>query len=71
MHCDLDTSVPDWVIDYPESAAIFDELRIDASCAGKSLQYVCRQCGVDPEIVLERLLRAVDSQQHGSRTNDK
>ena len=27
--CDLDTSVPDWVIDHPETLAVFQELGID------------------------------------------
>ncbi|MCA9266166.1 MAG: DUF542 domain-containing protein [Planctomycetales bacterium] len=57
MTCDLETSVPDWVIDHPESTAVFNELGIDASCAGKSLEYVCRQQGLDPHAVLRRLLQ--------------
>jgi iron-sulfur cluster repair protein YtfE (RIC family) len=61
MDCDLDTSVPDWIIDHPESAAVFDELRIDASCEGKSLAYVCRQQRFDPNAVLQRLLRVTSS----------
>ena len=54
MTCDLETSVPDWVIDHPESTAVFNELGIDASCAGKSLEYVCRQ-QVTPSPKLEPL----------------
>ena len=71
MNCDLDSSVPDWVIDHPESAAVFDELRIDTCCAGKSLEYLCRQRGVDPEIVLQRLLRVTNNQTYRSATNDQ
>lgn len=59
MDCDLDTSVPDWIIDHPESAAVFDELRIDTSCPGKSLEYICRQHGFNPKAVLRRLLQIV------------
>ena len=70
MNCDLDTSVPDWVFDHPESAAVFDELRIDTSCAGKSLEYLCRQRGLDPEVVFERLLSMTDSQHHEGKTDD-
>lgn len=62
MNCDLDTSVPDWIIDHPESAAVFDELRIDTSCGGKSLRYLCQQKYLDPGTVLERLLNAIDVQ---------
>lgn len=56
MNCDLDTSVPDWIIDYPATELVFKELGIDTSCAGKSLEYVCRQHGLNPKDVLGRLL---------------
>ena len=55
MSCDLDSSVPDWIIDHPESANVFAKLQIDSSCAGKSLEYLCRQRGLDPKLVLDRL----------------
>jgi regulator of cell morphogenesis and NO signaling len=58
--CDLDTSVPDWVIDHPETQAVFAELGIDCSCGGKSLAYACRQQGLNPEQVLTRLLHCVN-----------
>jgi regulator of cell morphogenesis and NO signaling len=58
MHCDLDSSIPDWLIDYPESAAVFEALQLDTSCQGKSLEYLCRQQGLDPAMVLQRLQRA-------------
>ena len=35
--CDLDTPVPDWVIEHPETLAVFQELGIDYCCGGKSL----------------------------------
>ena len=57
IDCDLDTSVPDWLIDHPESLAVFQELGIDCSCGGKSLGYACRQQGLDAEAVLSKLLR--------------
>ena len=57
MNCDLDTSIPDWIIDYPESAEVFKQLQLDVSCEGKSLEYVCQQRGLDPRIVLKHLLR--------------
>lgn len=62
--CDLDSSVPDWVIERPETLAVFQELRIDYSCGGKSLEYACRERGLDAEAVLARLLRCVD---HGEQ----
>ena len=53
---DLDTSVPDWVIEHPETLSVFRELGIDYCCGGKSLAYACQQQGLPPQDVLERLL---------------
>lgn len=61
--CDLDTSVPEWVIERPETLAVFQEFRIDCSCGGKSLAYACRERGLDAEAVLARLLRCVDHEE--------
>ena len=55
VHCDLDTSVPDWVIDYPETLTVFQELGIDYCCGGKSLGFACRQQGLDAKTVLAKL----------------
>lgn len=57
--CDLDTAVPDWVIEHPETLPVFQELGIDYSCGGKSLAYACRQQGLDEQIVLQKLLRCL------------
>lgn len=54
-HCGLDSSVVDWIIDNPMTMRLFDELDIDYSCGGKSLAYACRQRGLDPPTVLEKL----------------
>lgn len=59
MNCDLVTSVPDWVIDYPATEWVFKELGIDTSCEGKSLEYVCRQQGLNPQDVFVRLHAAI------------
>jgi quercetin dioxygenase-like cupin family protein len=56
---DLDSAVPDWVIDHPGSLAIFQELGIDFSCGGKSLGYACRERGLDAGAVLARLARVL------------
>jgi regulator of cell morphogenesis and NO signaling len=61
--CDLDTSVPDWVIDHSETLAVFRELGIDCSCGGKSLAYACRERGLDAEVVLSKLLRCLDNEK--------
>lgn len=57
--CDLDTSIPDWIIDHPETASVLREFGIDDSCGGKSLGYVCDQQGIDGKLVLKMLQRTI------------
>lgn len=57
--CTLDSSVPEWVIEHPETLKIFEELGIDASCGGKSLEYACQERGWSPHVVLTRLEAAI------------
>lgn len=59
MQCDLETSVPDWVIEYPQSLAVFQKLGIDYSCGGISLDYACQQAGQDAQSVLQQLRQAI------------
>lgn len=63
---DLDSSIPDWLIDHPETEPVFRELGLDTSCAGKSLEYVCQQQGLNPRGVLERLKQAIPAPSSGS-----
>ncbi len=60
--CDLDSSVTDWIIDHPNVLSVLKELQIDFNCAGKSLAFACRERKLDPQQVLERLLRLVDEE---------
>ncbi|MFV0443367.1 MAG: hypothetical protein ACK5Q5_07335 [Planctomycetaceae bacterium] len=62
-HCDLDTSIPDWIIDHPESLSVFREFGLDDSCGGKSLGYVCQQQGVNELFVLKRLQQILASEK--------
>jgi regulator of cell morphogenesis and NO signaling len=54
-HCTTDMSPVDWVIEIPQALAVFESLGIDYSCAGKSLEYVCRQQGFDVREVVARI----------------
>lgn len=54
-NCDLDSSIPDWIIEYPETYPLFQECGIDSSCGGKSLEYVCRERGLDSRTMLDEL----------------
>ena len=53
--CDLDSPVPEWVIEHPATLVVFQTFRIDYCCGGKSLAYACREQGLDPDHVLTRL----------------
>lgn len=58
--CDLDTSVPDWVIEHPECLAIFVEFGIDYCCGGKSLAFACREQGLDQQVVLAAVRQRIE-----------
>lgn len=47
-HVDLQSSVPDWLIEYPHVLPLFESLGIDYSCGGKSLETACFERGLDP-----------------------
>ena len=66
VHCDLDTPVPDWVVEYPATLAVFQELGIDCCCGGKSLAHACHQQGIGAEWVLAKLLRCIDAKRMDS-----
>jgi len=61
--CDLDTPAPDWIIEHPESLAVFQELGIDFCCGGKSLAYAIREQGLDAAVVLAKLQRCLAEDQ--------
>jgi len=61
VECDLDSSVPEWVIEHPETLAMFQELGIDYCCGGKSLEFACRERGLDPILVLSRIRRNIEA----------
>ena len=60
---DLDTSVPDWGIEHPDTLTVFQQLGIDYCCGGKSLGYACRERGLDAEAVLAKLLRCIEDEK--------
>tara|TARA_R110002095_G_scaffold25573_1_gene26173 strand:- start:2801 stop:3007 length:207 start_codon:yes stop_codon:yes gene_type:complete len=56
----LESSVVEWIIEYPEVQCVLDSLGVDQSCQGKSLEYVCRQIGLDPHFVLKQLQAVIE-----------
>ena len=55
----LETSVPDWLIEYPKLLRLFEQLRIDYSCGGKSLEVAALEAGLDPAALLKQLRSAI------------
>lgn len=55
----LDSSVVEWVIEFPLLVRVFEELGVDYHCAGKSLECACRQQCLDSNEMLSRLRHAV------------
>ncbi len=69
MDCDLHTSIPDWIMDHPETASVFHQLGLDPSCGGKSLEYVAVQKGLNPRHVLDELLRTIRGRNNADLPN--
>lgn len=59
--CTVETSVPDWVIEHPETLKVFQELQIDYGCGGKSLEFACREQGLNVHSVLAQLHRCMEA----------
>ncbi|QDV10633.1 hypothetical protein CA51_04830 [Rosistilla oblonga] len=73
MDCDLETTIPEWIIEHPDTMPVFDQLGLDTSCGGKSLRYVCQHRGLNPSEVLQTLyhvIRTPPEERQGSRRRD-
>lgn len=64
--CDLEISVPDWLIEHPEVLTVIQKLGIDCSCGGKSLEYACQELGIDPQSVLAELRRHIANHRNNT-----
>jgi iron-sulfur cluster repair protein YtfE (RIC family) len=67
MICDLDSSIPDWLIDYPATAPVFAAYGLDTSCGGKSVRYLCTSQDLDAEAVHQSLLAAIAAEGRGEQ----
>ena len=63
---DLDTSVPEWLIEHPSLLSLFQDLGIDYCCGGKSLLYACEEMNLDPHRVLVLIKESI---QHADSSN--
>ncbi|MEW4491075.1 hypothetical protein AB1L42_23565 [Thalassoglobus sp. JC818] len=59
MNCDEDHSIPDWILEHPETMRVFETLGFDVTCGGRSLGYVAQQHGQRIEDVLRMLEAAI------------
>lgn len=71
MNCDLISSIPDWIIEHPETVAVFERLGLDCSCGGKSLEYLCIKQDLSPGSVLRELEQAIRMPQANSDTKSR
>jgi regulator of cell morphogenesis and NO signaling len=56
----LDSSVGQWVAQYPGTSRVFEDLQIDYCCGGgRPLAEACRVQQLDPQQVMERLEEAI------------
>ena len=62
------TSIPEWIVEFPETTIVFTELELDQSCGGKSLEYLAMQKGLSPQHVLQRLRRKIKAVSRNSVT---
>lgn len=51
---DLDSSVPDILIEHPELFELLRALGVECTCGGKSLGTACRERGLDPLQVVQQ-----------------
>jgi regulator of cell morphogenesis and NO signaling len=63
---DLESSVPDWLIEHPRLWSLFEELGIDYSCGGKSLGVSCRERG----LIAAAVLQQCEERLHGTPRSD-
>lgn len=61
QHVDETSSVPDWIIEYPALLSYFEQLGIDYSCGGKSLEIACGERGLNIGDVIKQCERLVSA----------
>ena len=50
--CGLETSLADWAVDHPEIVPLMERMGLDYTCGGRSLEWACLRCGLNPTMVL-------------------
>ena len=70
MSCDEDHSIPDWILEHPETMPVFEELGFDVTCGGRSLRYVALQNGHQIDDVMRKLESAISKQRSSTENSD-
>ncbi len=65
MNCDLTNTIPEWIVEYPESLALFESLELDTSCGGRSLEFLLVQQGYSPPDIFAKLEELVNRSTNG------
>jgi regulator of cell morphogenesis and NO signaling len=67
---DTDATIGQWVTEYPSTARVFEDLRIDYCCGGgATLQKACGQNQLDLHETVDRLLQATKTPQVDATSN--
>ncbi|MES2788355.1 MAG: DUF542 domain-containing protein [Planctomycetota bacterium] len=61
----LATSVPDWLVAFPQLLTVFEELNIDCCCGRKSLEHACEERGLNPQATMTYLQSVLLRSQGG------
>tara|TARA_R110002095_G_scaffold119286_2_gene103857 strand:- start:256 stop:465 length:210 start_codon:yes stop_codon:yes gene_type:complete len=63
MECDLESSLVDWIIEYPQLERLFQELQLEYHCGGRSMEYECLRQGFNPQHILSLVSQAISSSE--------
>ena len=67
---DTNSTVAQWVSEYPQTARVFEELQIDYCCGGgRTLSQACETKQLDANTVMAQLARAVADPQQETTEN--
>jgi iron-sulfur cluster repair protein YtfE (RIC family) len=59
LEFDIDSAVPDWIVEYPQTLVVFQEFGIDYCYGGKSLDFACKERCIPAATILARIRQVV------------
>lgn len=68
---DIHSSVPDWLIEFPQLLRPIEQMGLDYPCGGNSLGTAADESGLDPQAVLEQLRALAHTEASKAPPRDK